>query len=106
MWFMQEKHPIGSKTVKDGSVNNFLTLSLTRQPITSCCLSLRFGSNVSEISMEIESRVMSHIGPCTKVSRGFPLVGSGRDMCTRIFNGLVHPNVPQLGDTKLHVHLR
>ena len=61
--FMQGKHPIRWKTVKKRGVNNFLTLSLTRQPITSCCWSLRVASNVSEISTEIESRVMSHIGP-------------------------------------------
>ena len=65
MSFMQEKHPIRSKTVKNGSVNNFLTLSLTRQPITSCCLSLRFGSNVSEKL----ARAMSPIGPCTAVTK-------------------------------------
>jgi hypothetical protein len=72
MWFMQEKHPIRSKTVKDGSVNNFLTLSLTRQPITSCCLSLRFGSNVSEKL----ARAMSHIGPCFSIFRPFKLFQS------------------------------
>ena len=57
--FMQGKHPIRSKTVKSRGVNNFLSVGLTRQPITSCCWSLRVASNVSENL----ARAMSHIGP-------------------------------------------